>query len=212
LTAGSGGRSAGLMTLSAAGGARICSGVLAGSGWRRPASPRQRPVLLHLITRRFLCQSPACRAQPVPPVVKPPQHLRHCRHTSSGIGHRRRLPGPLGVSPVQPYGPWLDPLEPEVALVPWIAREYRQYLVLRPSLYDIDHALFVREWPAQDDEARVHQLVHKGRMRGEAGLLSQRRRRIPAGTRTAQLHNEHGHARDCTPVALRRRPGLIKSV
>jgi hypothetical protein len=78
---------------------------------------------------------------------------------------------------------------------PWIARERGADGVLRLGLHHVHHTVLVGERPAQDDEARVHEAVHEGRVRGPIGLFLQRPRRVPLRAGAAKHDEERRHAR-----------------
>ena len=62
---------------------------------------------------------------------------------------------------------------------PGIARERCAYGPLRLGLDHVHDAVLVGERPAEDDEARVHEPVHEGRVCVPVGLLLQRTGRVP---------------------------------
>ena len=68
----------------------------------------------------------------------------------------------------------------------------------RVCLDDERHAGSVLERPAQDDESRVDERVHEGRVLRPAGLFFQRLRRGPTAGRSAAVH----HEKRCHPRAF----------
>jgi plastocyanin len=80
----------------------------------------------------------------------------------------------LGAAPVEADRPAVDRLDPEMRLAPRIARERCADCVLRLRLDYVDDAVLVGERPAQDDEARIDEAVHEGRMRRPVRLLLER--------------------------------------
>jgi hypothetical protein len=59
----------------------------------------------------------------------------------------------------------------------------------------VRHTVLIGERPAQDDEARVHEPVHEGRMGRPVGLLLQRPRRVPLRTGAEEHDEERRHPR-----------------
>ncbi len=110
---------------------------------------------------------------------------------------------PLGAAPVEPDCPGVDRFDPEMGLAPRIACECGADGVLRLGLDDVRHAMLVGERPAQDNEARLHEAVHKGGMRGPVELLLQRPRRVPPGAGTAEHNEERRHPRILRPYRSR---------
>jgi len=84
---------------------------------------------------------------------------------------------------------------PGDGLAPRIARERGADGVLRFGLDDEYHSVLVGERPAQDDEARVHEPIHEGRVRGPVGLLLHRPRRVPLRAVAVAHDDERRHGR-----------------
>ena len=77
-------------------------------------------------------------------------------------------------------------------LTPRIAGERGADRVLRLRLDGVRHALLVGERPAQDDEARVYEPVHEGRVSCHR-TAPRAAARVPVGTRAPDDDEEHRH-------------------
>jgi hypothetical protein len=100
----------------------------------------------------------------------------------------------LGVPPVEPDRPWVDRVHLEMRFAPRIAPERGANGILRLGLNGVHHAVLVGERSAQDDEARVNEPVHERCVRGPAGLLLQRPRRVPLRAGATKHYEERSHA------------------
>src|SRR5262249_10947882 len=89
------------------------------------------------------------------------------------VGRRALLP-PRGASPVQPDRPGIDRGDVQVTPAPRIACERGPDLALRLCFDGMHDALLVGERAAEEDETRLLEAVHEGRVRGPVGLLLQR--------------------------------------
>jgi hypothetical protein len=98
-----------------------------------------------------------------------------------------------------------------MSLAPRIARERCTDGALRLGFDDVHHAVLVGERPAQDDEVRIHEPVHERRVRGPVGLLLQRPRPVPPGTRPVEDDVEGGHARAAAQTLVAAKACLARS-
>lgn len=99
----------------------------------------------------------------------------------------------LRLATVETDRPRIDRVDPKMRLAPRITRKRGADGILRFGLDGVYHTVLIVERPAQNDEARVDETVHEGRMLGPAGLLLQRPRGVPLRARAAQHDEKHRH-------------------
>ena len=96
---------------------------------------------------------------------------------------------------VEQDGPSLDAGDAQVCAYPGIASQSLTHRLLRLGVDDQQHTMFICERTAQHHDALGDKGVHERRVLGEAGLLTQRQRRVPLWAVTDFGHEEDGHLR-----------------